>query len=148
MNEWRGVHRNGGCKVGPHPQPLARRDRRGVGDEGLLSDDKDTKLQPANLAHDHRCGAIKGESTMYVVQKKALFPPVALLLIALLGACGGSGAAPATGGNASAPTASTNTTASQETTEVSFMGWGNDQERELYANMFKQFEAKNPGYKV
>src|SRR5215210_924877 len=85
---------------------------------------------------------------MYVVQKKALFLPVALLLIALLGACGGSGAAPATGGNASTPTASTNTTASQETTEVSFMGWGNDQERELYANMLKQFEAKNPGYKV
>jgi multiple sugar transport system substrate-binding protein len=34
------------------------------------------------------------------------------------------------------------------TVELSFMGWGNEQEHELYAKMLKNFEAKNPAYKV
>jgi len=32
--------------------------------------------------------------------------------------------------------------------EISFMGWGNEQERKLYDAMFKKFEEKNPGVKV
>lgn len=35
-----------------------------------------------------------------------------------------------------------------EKVELSFMGWGTEQEREIYNKMLKNFEAKNPGYKV
>ncbi|MBS4200586.1 sugar ABC transporter substrate-binding protein [Bacillus sp. FJAT-49732] len=35
-----------------------------------------------------------------------------------------------------------------EKVEVSFMGWGNEQERKLYAEMFKKFEEKHPNIKV
>lgn len=35
-----------------------------------------------------------------------------------------------------------------EKVEISFMGWGNEQERQLYTNMFKKFEEKNPNIKV
>jgi multiple sugar transport system substrate-binding protein len=52
-------------------------------------------------------------------------------------------------------TAGTNTTDQVETSstsgkkvKLSFMGWGNEQERGLYEKMLKGFEAKNPGYKV
>ncbi|WP_197089563.1 sugar ABC transporter substrate-binding protein [Bacillus sp. SA1-12] len=40
------------------------------------------------------------------------------------------------------------TTSREGKIEISFMGWGNEQERELYTKVFKEFETRNPGYKV
>lgn len=37
---------------------------------------------------------------------------------------------------------------SKDVVELSFMGWGNEQERELYDKMLRKFEEKNPEYKV
>lgn len=66
---------------------------------------------------------------------------------AVLAACGANGAPAASDTGASAA-GTTAPNASAAGGEISFMSWGTDQERQLYADSFLVFEKDNPGTKV
>jgi multiple sugar transport system substrate-binding protein len=87
--------------------------------------------------------------------RKWLIILAALVLILAAGCSGGNSDTKDSAANAAKETNSSAEKADKkdadkpkEPVEISIMGWGNEQEREIYASVFKKFEEKNPHYKV
>jgi multiple sugar transport system substrate-binding protein len=82
------------------------------------------------------------------MQKRIKILSLLLILALLFTACGGAKSAGGNSGTGEEQETGEVTKKSEGITELSFMGWGNEQERELYSKMLKKFEEKNPEYKV